>query len=87
MEPIGGGGVGDIYRAWLLKLDRTVAVKVPHESLVTNANVVERFQREARAISRTYHPHCGAALDFGVRGHPLVLPRPERSTATSTRRA
>lgn len=66
LEPIGAGGVGEVYRARLLKLDRTVAVKVLHESLVTNANFVERFQREARAISRMHHPHCVAVLDFGV---------------------
>src|SRR5688572_859826 len=66
LEPIGAGGVGEVYRARLLKLDRTVAVKVLHESLVTNANFVERFQREVRAISRMHHPHCVAVLDFGV---------------------
>jgi serine/threonine protein kinase len=66
LEPIGAGGVGEVYRARLLKLDRIVAVKVLHESLVTNANFVERFQREARAISRMHHTHCVAVLDFGV---------------------
>jgi serine/threonine-protein kinase len=66
LEPIGSGGVGDVYRARLLKLDRLVAVKVLHEALITNANFVERFQREARAISRMHHPHCVAVLDFGV---------------------
>jgi serine/threonine protein kinase len=66
LEPIGSGGVGDVYRARLLKLDRLVAVKVLHEALITNANFVDRFQREARAISRMHHPHCVAVLDFGV---------------------
>jgi len=56
-ELIGSGGVGDVYPARLLKLDRLVAVKVLHEALITNANFVERFQREARAISRMHHPH------------------------------
>jgi len=66
LEPIGTGGVGDVYRARLLKLDRVVAVKVLHEALVTNANFVERFERESRAISRMHHPHCVAVLDFGL---------------------
>jgi serine/threonine-protein kinase len=66
LEPIGAGGVGEVYRARLLKLDRLVAVKVLHENLVTNADFVERFQREARAISRMHHPHCVAVLDFGL---------------------
>lgn len=74
LEPIGAGGVGEVYRARLLKLDRTVAVKVLHESLVTNANFVERFQREVRAISRMHHPHCVAVLDFGVlESRPYVV--------------
>jgi serine/threonine protein kinase len=66
LEPIGAGGVGEVYRARLLKLDRIVAVKVLHESLVTNGTFVDGFQREARAISRMHHPHCVAVLDFGV---------------------
>jgi serine/threonine-protein kinase len=85
LEPIGTGGVGEVYRARLLKLDRLVAVKVLHEALVANADFVERFQREAKAISRMHHPHCVAVLDFGVyQSRPyLVLEYLPGQTVTS----
>jgi eukaryotic-like serine/threonine-protein kinase len=66
LEPIGGGGVGVVYRARRAQLDRTVAVKVLHESLVTDDGFVRRFQREAVAMSRLHHAHCLAVIDFGV---------------------
>ena len=40
LELIGAGGVGEVYRARLLKLDRLVAMKVLHEALVENAEFV-----------------------------------------------
>jgi serine/threonine-protein kinase len=45
LERIGAGGVGEVYRARMKKLDRLVAVKVLHEDLVANAAFVARFQR------------------------------------------
>jgi serine/threonine-protein kinase len=66
LEVIGGGGVGVVYRARRVKLERVVAVKVLHESLVGDAGFVGRFQREAVAMSRLHHPHCLAVIDFGV---------------------
>jgi hypothetical protein len=66
LEAIGDGGVGMVYRARRVNLDRIVAVKVLHESLVEEAGFVGRFQREAVAMSRLYHPHCVAVIDSGV---------------------
>ena len=66
LEVIGGGGVGVVYSARRLKLERMVAVKVLHDTLVENAGLVARFQREAVAMSRLHHPHCIAVIDFGV---------------------
>jgi serine/threonine protein kinase len=66
LEIIGDGGVGVVYRARRVKLDRMLAVKVLHESLIADDGFVRRFQREAVAMSRLYHPHCVAVSDFGV---------------------
>jgi serine/threonine-protein kinase len=66
LEVIGDGGVGVVYRARRVNLDRIVAVKVLHESLVEEAGFVGRFQREALAMSRLYHPHCVGVIDSGV---------------------
>jgi serine/threonine-protein kinase len=66
LEVIGDGGVGMVYRARTVSLERMVAVKVLHESLVEEAGFVGRFRREASAMSRLYHPHCVAVIDSGV---------------------
>jgi serine/threonine-protein kinase len=66
LELIGHGGVGVVYRARRVKLDRMVVVKVLQDSLVEDDDFVRRFQREAVAMSRLHHPHCVAVIDFGV---------------------
>jgi eukaryotic-like serine/threonine-protein kinase len=74
LERIGAGGVGEVYRARMKKLDRLVAVKVLHEDLVANAAFVARFQREVKAMSRMYHPHCVAVIDHGfVHDRPYLV--------------
>jgi eukaryotic-like serine/threonine-protein kinase len=71
---IGAGGVGEVYSARMLKLDRPVAVKVLHERFVANAEFVARFRREVKAISRLHHPHCVAVLDHGlVQSRPYLV--------------
>ena len=74
LERIASGGVGVVYRARRLKLERMVAIKVLHESLVREPGFVGRFQREAAAMSRLYHPHCVAVTDLGVlEGRPYLV--------------
>src|SRR5258708_12798802 len=61
---IGRGGMGTVYRATDLVLDRTVAVKVlPAELAEGDASHVERFQREARAAASLAHPGVVALYD------------------------
>ena len=55
-EKLGQGSFGTVYRAWDPKLEREVALKVPHEHLVSNRDVRERYLREARAVSAIRHP-------------------------------
>jgi serine/threonine-protein kinase len=62
---LGQGGMGTIYRATHLMLDKPVALKLIKADLVTSPDVVRRFQREARAASNLNHPHIAAAYDLG----------------------
>jgi len=63
---IGEGGMGRVYRARQLVLDKRVVLKVLHQELLSDARTVARFQREARAASRLNHPNSINILDFGV---------------------
>jgi hypothetical protein len=62
---IGQGGMGRVYRARHLALDRTVVLKMLHNACSSDGQIVQRFQREARAASRLDHPNSIAVLDFG----------------------
>src|SRR5262249_15321801 len=56
LERIGVGGFGAVWRARDTTLDRIVALKIPHSGVLTAAEELERFQREARAAAQLRHP-------------------------------
>ncbi|MBA3440408.1 MAG: protein kinase [Pyrinomonadaceae bacterium] len=62
---LGEGGMGTVYRATHLLIDRPVAIKVLNANLVADAAAQERFRREARAAGRLRHPNAVAITDFG----------------------
>ena len=62
---INAGGMGSLYRALHVMLDKTVAVKVIKNELVTSDEIVARFQREARAASNLHHPNIVSIYDLG----------------------
>src|SRR4051812_44489414 len=65
LAPIGAGGMGEVYRARDMRLDRTVAIKVLPEHLSSQADLRDRFEREARAISGINHPNICVLHDIG----------------------
>jgi serine/threonine-protein kinase len=65
---VGQGGMGRVYRARHLGLDRTVALKLLHRAYSTDPEIAQRLQREARAAARLDHPNSIAVLDFGAAG-------------------
>ena len=66
------GGIGTVYRARQLALDRIVAIKVLHDENAREQKFIERFKREARAASRLDHPNSVRVLDFGQEGDSLL---------------
>lgn len=65
VEPLGAGGMGEVYRARDTRLDRTVAIKILPAHLSDNPEAKQRFNREARAIASLYHPHICTLYDVG----------------------
>src|SRR5581483_7341475 len=64
-SPLGAGGMGEVYRARDLRLDRTVAIKILPSHLSENADAKQRFDREARTISSLNHPNICTLFDVG----------------------
>src|SRR3954462_142734 len=78
LEPIGAGGMGDVWKARDSRLERVVAIKQ------LKAEHAARFEQEARAIASLNHPHICQIYDVGpdylvmefIEGAPLNGPMP-----------
>jgi Tol biopolymer transport system component len=64
-DPLGAGGMGEVYKARDTRLGRDVAIKVLPAHLSANLEARARFEREARAISQLNHPHICTLHDIG----------------------
>jgi len=64
--PIGAGGMGEVWRARDTRLDRDVAIKVLPPGLAENELFLQRFEREAKAISQLNHSHVCTLYDVGA---------------------
>jgi serine/threonine protein kinase len=62
---IGSGGMGEVYLAQQISLDRPVALKILPPALARNQEFVERFMSEARAAGKVAHENIVAAVDVG----------------------
>src|SRR5437867_3003136 len=64
-QQLGIGGMGTVYRARHVLIDRAVAVKVLNQRLLEDEASKVRFQREAKAAGRLQHLNAVAVTDFG----------------------
>jgi WD40 repeat protein/serine/threonine protein kinase len=63
LEPLGEGGMGEVFKAKQRNLNRLVAIKVIRQDRLGNADALKRFQREIRAVSQLAHPNVVRAYD------------------------
>ncbi len=67
---LGAGGMGEVYRARDVRLDRTVAIKILPASIASDQESRQRFEREAKAIAALSHPHICTLYDVGEEAGP-----------------
>src|SRR5438309_55952 len=65
LELLGQGGMGAVYKARQIKLDRLVAVKILPPEVARDPAFAERFMREARSLARLNHSNIVTVYDFG----------------------
>ncbi len=66
LEPLGRGGMAQVYKAYHPQLDRYVAIKILRSDLVEEEEFLARFRREARAVAALRHPNIVQIFDFDV---------------------
>ncbi|MGI8656116.1 MAG: serine/threonine-protein kinase [Pyrinomonadaceae bacterium] len=86
---IGRGGMGTVYRATHLGLERPVAVKIIKPEFAADAEMGDCFMREARTMARLRHPHAAMIFDAGSlpdNRHFIVMEYVEGATLAETLR-
>src|SRR5207302_7470511 len=63
LERLGEGGMGQVFKARQKMLNRVVALKVIRKECLDNPRVIQRFQREIRAVAQLSHPHIVRVYD------------------------
>lgn len=74
MEPLGKGGMGEVFKALHKTMAREVAIKFVALQVAKDAEALSRFQREVRAAAKLIHPNIVTAFDAGVdRKRPYLV--------------
>ena len=63
---LGSGGMGAVFKARQVNLDREVAIKLLGDQWQDDTEIFEMFQREARAMAKLSHPNLVGVYDFGI---------------------
>jgi serine/threonine protein kinase len=71
---LGSGGMGTVFRATHIGLDKTMAVKVLSHRAISTPDSLARFEREAKVAGKVSHPAMSAVIDIGVdQGTPYIV--------------
>lgn len=70
---LGAGGMGRVYKARQLNLDRTVAIKVPSEAVLKNADFLARFVREGQTCAKISHDNIVSIYDVHSGDLPYIV--------------
>src|SRR5512138_1607002 len=73
VEPIGAGGMGEVYRARDTRLQRDVALKILPDAFASDPERLARFEREAQMLAALNHPHIAAIHGLEESGGVLAL--------------
>ncbi len=73
LAPIGAGGMGEVYKARDVRLERTVAIKILPPDMASDPDRRRRFEQEARTVAALNHPNIVAVYDVGVQDDTVYL--------------
>lgn len=73
--PLGAGNLSKVFKARHISSGKQLAIKMMHSHLCTDPPTVQRFQREAKALSRLSHPNLVSVEDFMISpdGIPFII--------------